>query len=129
MSWRPALTHPAPVLLLAAGIGLAGALAFLPALRPWSPVALWVLIWGLLHGGYLIGERLLALRRPLPPPDRWPRRWQWLGGLAVFSLTLLAWVPFREGAGLGETLTVWSRLVDVRGWTLADLPGSLELAS
>ena len=35
-----------------------------------------VLVWGLLHGGYLIGERLLALRRPLPPPDRWPRRWQ-----------------------------------------------------
>jgi len=73
---------------------------------------------GLLHGGYLIGERLLALRRPLPPPDRWPRRWQWVGGLTVFSLTMLAWVHFREGSGLGEALTVWSRLVDVRGWTM-----------
>jgi len=79
-----------------------------------------VLVWGLLHGGYLIGERLLALGRPLPPPDRWPRRWQWVGGLTVFSLTTLAWVPFREGSGLGETLIVWSRLVDPRGWAMPD---------
>jgi len=77
-----------------------------------------VLLWGLLHGGYLIGERLLALRRPLPPPERWPRRWQVLGVLIVFSLTMLAWVPFREGSALGETLAVWGRLVDLRGWAL-----------
>ena len=79
-----------------------------------------VLLGGLLHGAYLIGERLLALRRPLPPPDRWRRRWQWLGALIVFSLTLLAWVPFREGSGIGQTLMVWIRLVDVRGWVLPD---------
>ena len=79
-----------------------------------------LLLWGLLHAAYLIGERLLALRRPLPPPDRWRRRWQWLGMLIVFSLTLLAWVPFREGSGVADTLAVWGRLVDVRGWMLPD---------
>jgi hypothetical protein len=90
-----------------------------------------VLLWGLLHGLYLIGERLLALNRPWPPPDRWRRYQQWLGALIVFSLTALAWVPFREGSGFAQTLAFWSHLADLHGWVLPDLriliPVSLSL--
>ena len=80
-----------------------------------------VLLWGLLHGLYLIGERVLWLNRPLPPPDRWRRYQQWLGVLIVFVLVTLAWVPFREGSGFVQTLQVWRRLLDLHGWVMPDL--------
>ena len=80
-----------------------------------------VLLWGLLHAAYLVGERLLSLKRPLPPPDRWRRYQQWLGVLIVFSLVTLAWVPFREGSGLADTFLVWRRLLDLHGWVTPDL--------
>ena len=45
-------------------------------------------IWGALHGAYLIGERALGALR-LPALGRWPRR------IVTFHLVLLAWVFFR----------------------------------
>lgn len=53
-----------------------------------------MLVWGALHGVFLIGERLLALWRPAGPPQKQPR---WRQGIAmgiVFTLVMLAWVPF-----------------------------------
>jgi D-alanyl-lipoteichoic acid acyltransferase DltB (MBOAT superfamily) len=80
-----------------------------------------MLLWGVMHGLYLVGERVIWLNRPLQPPDRWPRLQQVLGLLIVFTLTTLAWVPFREGSGFGQTLQVWRRLVDLHAWVMPDL--------
>jgi D-alanyl-lipoteichoic acid acyltransferase DltB (MBOAT superfamily) len=54
-----------------------------------------MLLWGGLHGVYQIGERLLALRGPLVPPDQRPI-WRQLPAMGlVFLLVMWAWVPFR----------------------------------
>jgi len=60
--------------------------------------ASWVfVVWGLLHGAYLVLERLIA--GPLQAVARTTRLPRWLSDLAamatVFSLTCLAWLFFR----------------------------------
>jgi alginate O-acetyltransferase complex protein AlgI len=80
-----------------------------------------VFLWGLLHALYLVGERRIWLKRPLKPPDHWPRYQQFLGALIVFTLTTLAWVPFREGSGFSQVMAGWLRLVDPRGWVMPDI--------
>jgi D-alanyl-lipoteichoic acid acyltransferase DltB (MBOAT superfamily) len=61
----------------------------------WHGLSLNMLVWGGLHGLYLVGERLLALRGPVVPPDQQPRWRQWFGMGVVFVLVMWAWVPFR----------------------------------
>ncbi len=57
------------------------------------------LLWGAIHGLFLVIERALGLARP---PSAGPRGWMRMG--VVFALTSLAWVPFRapsiESAGV-----------------------------
>jgi hypothetical protein len=61
----------------------------------WHGFGLHMLIWGGLHGLYLILERIISLWRPsLPSPDR-PIWQQGLAMSIVFTLVILAWVPFR----------------------------------
>jgi hypothetical protein len=61
----------------------------------WHGFGLHMILWGSLHGLYLIAERIPSLWRPLvPPPDQPPWK-QWVGALVVFSFVILAWVPFR----------------------------------
>jgi D-alanyl-lipoteichoic acid acyltransferase DltB (MBOAT superfamily) len=61
----------------------------------WHGVSWHMLVWGGLHGLYQVIERVVSLGRPVIPPDERP--W-WRQGLAmslVFTLAVVAWVPFR----------------------------------
>jgi D-alanyl-lipoteichoic acid acyltransferase DltB (MBOAT superfamily) len=99
----------------------------LPNLVTMAASAIWhasvlnvaVLVWGLLHAGYLILERLPRLRPVLAAPNQWPAWKQWLGTGIVFSLTTLAWVPFHPGIGLAEVLRYWGGLLN---WGQLALP-------
>jgi len=70
-----------------------------------------VLLWGVLHGGYQVVERVRMIRRPALPPDQWPRRAQLIGAATVFLLAMIAWVPFREGSQPGTTLATWAAML------------------
>jgi alginate O-acetyltransferase complex protein AlgI len=92
------------------------ALLLIPPLLTMFVSALWhqaswhMLVWGLLHGLYLVGERLYRLKRP-PRPGHQPH---WTGAVVVFSLTMLAWVPFR--AALPDALVYWRGLASLGEW-------------
>ena len=63
-----ALLHPVGVTVLCVSLGLALAMATLPALYPWSGRSGWVLLWGL--AGYLC---IVVAARLLPPSTPAPR--------------------------------------------------------
>lgn len=74
----------------------------------WHGLSGTMLIWGGLHGFYLIGERLLSLRRPAAGRQKGAIR----GLLAVslvFALTIVAWVPF-AAADVPAALAFWGEL-------------------
>jgi len=70
-----------------------------------------MLLWGALHGVYLVGERLLALWRPAGPPQHQPRWRQTLAMLFVVTLVVLAWVPFRA-PDVPRALDYWQGMLD-----------------
>jgi alginate O-acetyltransferase complex protein AlgI len=78
----------------------------------WHGFSLNMILWGGLHGSYLIVERIPALWRPIVPPHHQPLWRQWLGTVVVFSLVIFAWVPFRweppVALQLWEALSNWS---------------------
>jgi alginate O-acetyltransferase complex protein AlgI len=78
----------------------------------WHGFGLNVILWGGLHGSYLIIERIPTLWRPLVPVQNQPLWRQWLGVVVVFFLVILAWVPFRwelpAAFQLWEALLNWS---------------------
>jgi hypothetical protein len=76
----------------------------------WHGTGWHMLLWGGLHGGFLVGERLLALRRPVRPPAQVPVWRRTLATGVVFGLVLLAWVPFR--VEIGTALDFWRALLD-----------------
>src|SRR4051794_28641109 len=53
----------------------------------WHGAAWGFVLWGGLHGTYLVVERVLRDRFRAPP--------SWLRWLVVFNLVVLAWIPFR----------------------------------
>jgi len=68
-----------------------------------------MLLWGGLHGLYLVGERIIMLKRPPQLEDqkiRWP---DWGSSLIVFILVALAWVPF--AMRLPTALGLWNQLL------------------
>jgi D-alanyl-lipoteichoic acid acyltransferase DltB (MBOAT superfamily) len=88
--------------------------------------ASWVfVIWGLLHGAYLILERLVS--PPLTFISRLLRLPAWLSGtvaaLAVFSLTCLAWIFFRA-ATLADATSMLRRVLSFQNYemTLGAIP-------
>jgi alginate O-acetyltransferase complex protein AlgI len=76
----------------------------------WHGFSLNMILWGGLHGSYLIVERIPALWRPIVPPQHQPLWRQWLGTVVVFFLVILAWVPFRWE--LPASLQVWEALLN-----------------
>ena len=78
----------------------------------WHGFSLNMILWGGLHGSYLIVERIPALWGPIVPPQHQPLWRQRLGRVVVFSLVILAWVPFRwelpAAFQLWEALLNWS---------------------
>jgi D-alanyl-lipoteichoic acid acyltransferase DltB (MBOAT superfamily) len=65
-------------------------------------------IWGGLHGGYLVFERAVLARFPWWHAGHWPARM--LRTLVTFHLVCLAWIFFRA-QGLGQSLAVLGNLV------------------
>lgn len=60
----------------------------------WHGLSWHMLLWGGLHGTYLIIERLASLRGPVLPPQKWSLWRQGLSFGIVIGLVSLAWVPF-----------------------------------
>ena len=57
----------------------------------WHGASVNFVIWGALHGGGLVGERLWGLVRPAG----WPKVPVWLGRIYTFHVVCVAWVFFR----------------------------------
>ncbi len=80
----------------------------------WHGFSLNMIFWGGLHGSYLIVERMPAWWRPVVANQDRPLWRQWLGVVVVFSLVILAWVPFRwelpAAFQLWKALLNWSEI-------------------
>ena len=82
----------------------------------WHGAAWSFVVWGGLHGLYLIGHRLLTRARPAPKMDEAPSLWNWRrvsGALLTFHLVLLTWVFFRA-SGFGAAIDYLSQLFTFR---------------
>jgi len=80
----------------------------------WHDLSLNMLVWGVLHGTYLMSERLWVQSRPTRRADSVPAVQQFGSSMLVFTLVLLAWVPFH--ATLSVTLTYWAELLSPIRW-------------
>jgi len=85
------------------------------------------IIWGGLHGAYLVLQRVLGvLQRRLPLPPLLPQPVaKALAVLAVFSLTTLAWVFFRAES-VGQAWTVIERIVFLGDFRFGQVPLKFE---
>ncbi len=81
----------------------------------WHGLGWGLLVWGGLHGLYQILERLPGLIRPQTPLDQRPRWRNGLGIAITFTLTLLAWLPFRM-----DLPTAWAYLQGMFAWQRPD---------
>ena len=72
-----------------------------------------MVIWGVLHGLFLVFEQVPRRWRRVVPPDEWPWWRQALGVLTVTMLVMLAWVAFR--LELPAALQFWRALVTWSG--------------
>ncbi|MFH1523996.1 MAG: MBOAT family O-acyltransferase, partial [Chloroflexota bacterium] len=71
----------------------------------WHGLAPNYLLWGALHGLYLLVERLLRLWFPKRVPNDFPKWRQILSAEGVFVLVVLTWIPFRM-----DLVTAWHYL-------------------
>jgi D-alanyl-lipoteichoic acid acyltransferase DltB (MBOAT superfamily) len=81
----------------------------------WHGAAWTFVLWGVLHGAYLVVGQVIVRRRAtgaLPEPAAGPWR-PWLQRLVTFHLVCLGWVLFRADS-LGTAADVLGRLVT--GW-------------
>lgn len=89
----------------------------------WHGAAVGYLVWGGLHGLYLvIGKRTKAFRDRLFAGSRTKERFAWLQRIVVYLLVSIAWVPFFAGdfCRMGN---IWKRMFAFSPWVLTD--GSL----
>ncbi len=80
----------------------------------WHDLSLNMLLWGALHGIYLVGERLWVQSRPARRVDSVPVIQQFASVLFVFALVLLAWVPFRMTFSVA--IDYWANLLSPMKW-------------
>jgi alginate O-acetyltransferase complex protein AlgI len=77
-----------------------------------------MLVWGAIHGTYLVGERLLRLARPVVPSRQRPWWRQGLAMLIVFTLVVVSLIPFHTG--LPAAWRFLQVLVRPRAWEAFD---------
>lgn len=82
----------------------------------WHGFSMHMLLWGALHGLYLVFERIFSLWRPSAPPQNQPIWRQGLAAATVFLFVILAWVPFRWE--LPAAFEFWSTLLN---WSSFDI--------
>lgn len=68
-----------------------------------------MLLWGALHGFYLVRERLFATTRPTRPEALKNQWFSLFSGLFTFLLVTLAWVPF--AMRIPNALGLWQQLL------------------
>ena len=109
----------------------------------WHGLSWNLLVWGTLHGLFLVFERLPSLNKPVVAMNKRPRWRQRLGSVVTFVLVVLAWVPFRmllpvaaqywkglahwtmpDFLGLARAFVGWSPF---SGWSQFDLPNPILL--
>jgi len=109
----------------------------------WHGLSWNMLVWGALHGLFLVLERLPSLGKTVVPVNKLPLWRQRLGTTLTFVLAALAWVPFRmplplalkywqgmlrwttpDFLGLARTVAGWS---PVSGWSQFNLPSPILL--
>jgi D-alanyl-lipoteichoic acid acyltransferase DltB (MBOAT superfamily) len=81
----------------------------------WHGIGWNFLVWGGLHGTYLVVERVIKIRSPKNLPGEWSKWRQWLSTLSVFAMVVIAWLPFRM-----DLRTAWQYLLRLPGifeWT------------
>jgi hypothetical protein len=61
----------------------------------WHGASWSLMLWGGIHGGYLVLERISKLWGPNLPPNEQPKYRQIIGTIIVFMGIILAWIPFR----------------------------------
>ena len=92
----------------------------------WHGASFNFVIWGALHGGYLVGERILLAS---VSGYRAPRPLRWLGALITFHLVCFAWIFFRA-PDLATSLGVIERIASIHiaglNWS-ALRPGALAV--
>jgi D-alanyl-lipoteichoic acid acyltransferase DltB (MBOAT superfamily) len=76
----------------------------------WHGFSFNMILWGGLHGSYLIVERIPTLWRPIVASQDQSLWRQWLGRVTVFCLVTLAWVPFRWE--LPAAFQLWDALLN-----------------
>ncbi len=94
----------------------------------WHGASWTFVVWGALHGGYLVVQRLAgpAWRR-LMDALRVPRTLESVGLiLVVFLFTCLAWVFFRA-PDFDTAFTLIRRVVTLDGWSLAAVPAKFQV--
>lgn len=82
----------------------------------WHGLDLHMILWGSLHGLYLIFERMSSFWRPNMLPQHLPIWKQGIRMVIVFMLVTLAWVPFRWE--LPVAFDVWGALLN---WSSFDI--------
>jgi alginate O-acetyltransferase complex protein AlgI len=75
----------------------------------WHGPSWQMLLWGALHGLYLVGERLLTLRQPARQEHQKVQWAGWLSSLVVFLMVALAWAPFTMR--IPNALALWQQLL------------------
>jgi len=65
----------------------------------WHGLTWNLLLWGGMHGTYLVVERVFSLRKNAVPMNELPMWRQGLSTVITFVLAALAWVPFRMPVG------------------------------
>jgi D-alanyl-lipoteichoic acid acyltransferase DltB (MBOAT superfamily) len=82
----------------------------------WHDVSLGMLVWGGLHGLFMVVERLRALFTRSKPPQQQAYWRQGIAMISVFGLTCLLWLPFRTD--LSSAWAFFVRLFYLDNWQL-----------
>jgi len=77
----------------------------------WHGIGWNFLVWGGLHGTYLVTERVIKLRTPKQLPDELPKWRQLLSTICVFVMVVIAWLPFRM-----DLNSAWKYLLRLPGF-------------
>ncbi len=93
----------------------------------WHAATWNLLVWGLVHGLYQVGERAFARWFPSPPPNKRPIWRQVMSYSVVFFLAMLAWIPFQ--ATLPECLDFLQGLTQPgNGWAAVSIQSLVLIA-
>jgi alginate O-acetyltransferase complex protein AlgI len=80
----------------------------------WHGIGWNTLLWGGLHGSFIVLERVAGMKRSRVAPTSLPRWRQVLSGMVIFFCILMAWVPFR--AGVVPAVHFWKNLFTISNW-------------